>query len=67
MRSKKGITREKLEKTDLVSFSRSFSSDGHVSRRVGGVLEVLLPIDGLGVRHLSFDAICKQRKKLKCF
>ena len=43
--------------SDLISLSRSFSTDGHVSRRVRRVLEVLLPVDGLGVRHLSLDAV----------
>ena len=28
-----------------------------MSRRVRRVLEVLLPVDGLGVRHLSLDAV----------
>ena len=32
-----------------------------MSRRVRRVLEVLLPVDGLGVRHLSLDAVWTEK------
>jgi len=50
---------------NLVSFSRPFSPDGHVPRRVSRVLEVLLPVDRLSMSHLRLDTICAEKYRKK--